>query len=92
MMGDETKMGDQICPEVDDGEIFARFLRENATARGNIVIRDTSLARARRKAGRMKRKFGSRYGISGSRLRTFTGKLMWPSSHDEPIVEYWYLP
>jgi hypothetical protein len=92
MMGYETKMGDQICPEVDDGEIFARFLGENRTARGHIVIRDNSFARARRSAARAKRKFESKYGISGSRLRTFTGKLMWPASHDEPIVEYWYLP
>lgn len=92
MMGDETKMGDQICPEIDDQEIFARFLKENLAARGNIVIRDNSLAQARRRAARMKRTFESKYGIPSSRLRTFTGKLTQPSNHDEPIVEYWYLP
>jgi len=92
MMGEETKMGDQICPVVDDGEIFAKFLKENSGARGNIVIRDNSLTRARRKAARTKLDFESKYGISGSRLRTFTAKLTRPSNHDEAILEYWYLP
>jgi hypothetical protein len=92
LMGDETRMGDQICPEVNDGEIFAKFLKENRGARGNIVIRDNSPTRGRQKAARMKRNFELKYGIAASRLRTFTAKLTRPSNHDEAIVEYWYLP
>jgi hypothetical protein len=92
MMGDETKFGDQICPEVHDAEIFGKFLQENVGARGNIVIRDTSPTRARRKAERTKKQFESQYGIPASRLRIFTARLTRPSNHDEAIVEYWYLP
>lgn len=92
LMGDETKFGDQICPEVDDGKIFAKFLNENRTARGNIVVRDNSARRARHRSSAIVRKFSQKYGIPASRLRTFTAKLQKPSNHDEAVVEYWYLP
>jgi hypothetical protein len=92
MMGYETKFGAQICPEIDDQRIFADFLKANPSARGNIVVRDNSRKKARRAAARILRKFKVTYGISRDRLRAFHTTLQRPSNHDEPIVEYWYLP
>lgn len=92
LMGEETKLGDQICPEVDDGEIFAKFLKENPSARGNIVVRDNSPGQARGKASAFVRRFSRKYGISPVRLRSFAAKLMYPPNHDEAVIEYWYLP
>ena len=92
LMGYETKMGDQICPEVDDGEIVAKFMKENPTARVNIVVRNDSPKRARRMASAIIRAFNQKYSIPVFRLRTFTAKFTRPSKDDGIIVEYWYLP
>lgn len=92
MLANETKFGEQICPQVDDQAIYADFLKANPSARGNIVVRDDSETRARKKATAIRRKLKRKYGIAGSRLRTFTALLTMPSNTDEPIVEYWYLP
>ena len=92
LMGEETKFGDQICPEVDDDEIFAKFLKENRTARGNLVVRDYSSKRARRTAAGVLRTFKQKYGIPASRLRTFTANFTLSSIHYEAVIEYWYLP
>jgi hypothetical protein len=81
----------QICPKIDNLEIFANFLRDNPTARGNIVARDKSRSRARRRAAGVMKELIS-HGISKKRLRTFTGFFQKPSNHDELIVEYWFLP
>lgn len=92
LMGYQTKIGDQICPEIDDAEIFASFLKANRSARGNIVIRERSTTHARQKAASILRQFERKYGISAVRLRTFTAVHTYSSDHDEFIVEYWYLP
>ena len=91
IMGYETKFG-QICPEIDDQQIFAVFLKSNPKARGNIVVRAKSSGEAQRKAKTIRRKFETDYGISSERIRTFVAKLQKPENHDEPVVEYWYLP
>ncbi|MGE3168333.1 MAG: hypothetical protein AB7G18_14770 [Pyrinomonadaceae bacterium] len=92
MMGIETEIGDQICPEVDDLEIFGRFLIHNPSSRGIIVVRERTLAKARAKGSRLLRTFEREYGIPSSRLRIFPRKRSIPSDNFEPIVEYWYLP
>lgn len=92
MMGEDTKMGDQTCPELDDAETFAMFLKANPTARGNLVVRDFTLKRAQLKAPNTVRRFSSKYGIPRDRLRVFAAKYEWPPNIDEPVVEYWYLP
>lgn len=92
MMGFETEIGDQICPEVDDAEIFGRFLIHNPSSRGNIVVRERTLAKARAKGARLLRTFKRKFGIPTSRLRIFPRKRSMTSDNFEPIVEYWYLP
>ena len=90
LLADETPT--HICPEIDDFGIFARFLSDNPTARGNIVVRDQSSSRARRRAAAIIRKFERNFGIQRKRLRIFTAKFKRPSKYDKAIVEYWYLP
>lgn len=87
----ENKFGG-ICPEIDAARVFAAFLKGNKTARGNIVVRDDSFLRARRKAARILGTIERKYGISRKRLRTFPSRLQKTSKQDEAIVEYWYLP
>jgi hypothetical protein len=84
---------DNICPgERSDQRIFASFLKDNQSARGNIVVRDRTIAKAQAKAARILRTFKGQYGISRSRLGVFPRKRSVPSNNFEPIVEYWYLP
>ncbi len=90
LLADESRV--HICPEIDDLRIFAGFLRDNPTARGNIVVRDRSASMARKNATRILKKLASTYGISRRRLRVFVTNPQKPSDHEEPIVEYWYLP
>lgn len=92
MLGAEYKFGGQICPDPADEPVFADFLRANPAARGNIVVRDRTIERARKKIGRVLRTFQNQYGISRRHLRVFPATLTKPSNHDEPVVEYWYLP
>ena len=92
ILGTEYKFGDQICPEISDEPVFADFLKANSDARGNIVVRDRTIGNARAKSARILRNFQNRYGISRHRLRVFPATLTKPSNHDEPVIEYWYLP
>lgn len=92
MLGGEYSYGDGICPEVDDAPIFAEFLKDNPSSRGNIVVRDRSIERAHRKAERIRRDFLNKYQVFSSRLRFFPRKASAPTNYQEPIVEYWYLP
>lgn len=92
LLAEETRFGEQICPPIDDFSIFAGFLKDNPTARGNIVVRDASPSIARRRAAGILRKLRSTHGIEPKRLRIFTARFEQPSNHDEAIVEYWYLP
>jgi hypothetical protein len=92
MLGYETVIGDQICPPVSDAAVFARFLKENRSARGNIVIRDDSRARARRRADRILKTLGRFYGIRRSRLNIFIARREGPRNYYGPILEYWFLP
>ncbi len=88
----ETKFGPQICPAIDDQNVFASFLNDNPGARGNIVVRSFSATKARRKTAAIVRSLAAKYGISRRRLRTFSARLQKPWNHDEPVVEYLYLP
>jgi hypothetical protein len=45
MLGAEYAVGG-VCPEVSDFRIFAKFLKDNPEARGNIVVRERALGRA----------------------------------------------
>jgi hypothetical protein len=92
LLAEETRIGPQIRPAVDDFAIFGKFLKDNPTARGNIVVRDHSPSVARRKATRIIRRLESTHGIQRKRLRSFIARFERPSNHDEAIVEYWYLP
>jgi len=91
-LGVEYTWADGICPEVDDQPIFAQFLKSNPASLGNIVVRDRSIKRARRKAERIRSIFRTKYGITSSRLRFFTRTASRSALMREPIVEYWYLP
>lgn len=88
----ETKFGAQICPAIDERAVFASLLKDNPKARGNIVVRGNSSKKARVKAAAIARRLASQYGIPRSKLRTFSAAFQRPSNHDEPVVEYWYLP
>ena len=90
--GYETKMGMQICPEIDQQKIFASLLTDNPSARGNIVVRSNSSRAASRKGASILRSLRTKYRIPASRIRLFNAKLTRPWNYDEPIVEYWYLP
>lgn len=92
MLGGEYSYGDGICPEVEDGPIFAAFLRDNPRSRGNIVVRQRTLGQARRRAARIIRQLQKNHGIPRSRLRIFPQISSNPTNNLEPIVEYWYLP
>lgn len=92
LLAEETRIGDQICPEIDRFAIFAAFLKANPSSRGNIVVRDRSPSVARRKGARVARKLEKIHGIQRKRVRTFIARFERPSNHDEAIVEYWYLP
>jgi hypothetical protein len=81
-----------ICPEIDANRVFAAFLNRNKTARGNIVVRDDSILRARQKAVRILSTIEREFGISRKRLRIFPSRFQKASNQDEPVVEYWYLP
>lgn len=84
---------DNICPgERSDQRIFGEFLKGNPSARGNIVVRGRTLAKAKGKAAGILRVFKKQYGIAGTRLRVFPRRRSIPSNNLEPIVEYWYLP
>ena len=89
---EDERYGPHICPEIDEFEVFAGFLRDNPTARANIVVRDDSPSVARRKAARIVRKLEKDHGIQPKRIRSFIARIERPSNHDEAIVEYWYLP
>ena len=88
----QSRFGDHICPPIDNFGIFAGFLRDNPTARANIVVRADSPSIARRKAARILNKLKNAHGIQRKRLRRFIAKFTAPPNHDQAIVEYWYLP
>jgi hypothetical protein len=90
MLASEGGVG-STCTEVNDRDIFARFLKDNPAARGNFVVRERTLARAEAKGRRLVREFGSQYGISRKRLRVFTDTRR-ANDHNVPLVEYWFLP
>ena len=92
MLRVEYAYADGICPEVDDDTVFAEFLKGNPNSRGNIVVRDLTIERARRKATRIREKFLTQHRISLDRLRFFPRKSSVPTNYLEPVVEYWYLP
>ena len=79
-----------LCPGIDDVEVFAKFLKDNPEARGNIVVRERTLGRAEAEGRRLVREFGAK-GIARSRIRVFTGTRA-ASDYDVPVVEYWFLP
>ena len=92
LLTEESRFGTHICPEIDRLKIFAGFLKDNPTARGNIVVRDGSQSVARRRAASIVRKLQSIHGIQRRRLSSFIARFERPSNHDEAVVEYWYLP
>jgi hypothetical protein len=92
LLTEETKFGPQICPAIDEFAIFAGFLKDNPTARGNIVVRDDSPSVARRNAARIIRKLEKDHAIQRKRIRSFIARFERPSNHYEAVVEYWYLP
>jgi hypothetical protein len=92
MMGERLKFGDPICPNPDEGEVFAKFLVANPSARGNLVVKGTSLERARAEARKTLRTFSAKHGVARARLRAFAAKLTKGRDEDEAIIEFWYLP
>ena len=84
---------DIICPgKPSDQRIFAAFLKDNQSARGNIVVRARTISKAQTRAAQILQTFRRRYGIPPSRFRVFPRKRSVPRNNLEPIVEYWYLP
>ncbi len=59
------------CPTGNDLYVFSKFLKANPSSRGNIVVREGTVGRARRTSANILREFTRRYGIPGSRLRLF---------------------
>ena len=92
MAGSVRKYGPEICTEPDNAKIFAILLKDNPSARGNIVARAKSLRLARSRATSFVRRFQRQYGIDAKRLRTFPALLTQPRGVDEAVMEYWYLP
>lgn len=84
--------GDPICPEIDAGLTFARFLKANPSASANVVVRAKSLARARVKGSLMVNRLVT-YGIKRSRIRLFARKqVRGEISNWLPVTEFWFLP
>ncbi len=88
----EYKFGGSTCPDINEEPVFADFLKANPNSHGNIVVRASTPAEAKKKAARLLQTFQNRYRVPARRLRMFTAALLKPSNYDEPIVEYWYLP
>jgi hypothetical protein len=88
----QPRFGPHICPAIDHLAIFAGFMKDNPTARGNIVVRGTSRSVARKNAARIARELEKAHGIQRKRIRSFIGKFERSSNDDEAIIEYWYLP
>ena len=86
-----TYPDDGLCPGIDDAEVFAKFLKDDPEARGNIVVRERTLTRAEAKGRRLLRRFESKYDIARERLRLFTGTRR-ANEYNVPLVEYWFLP
>ena len=85
-----TYLTDDLCPGIDDAEVFAKFLKDDPEARGNIVVRERTLGRAAAEGRRLIRKFAE-LGVAGTRLRVFT-ETRRANGYDVPVVEYWFLP
>ena len=79
-----------LCPGINDAAVFAKFLKDNPEARGNIVVRERSLGRAAAKGRRVMQEF-KELGVAGTRLRVFTVTGA-SDDYDVPMVEYWFLP
>jgi hypothetical protein len=92
LLAEQPRFGPHICPAIDHLAIFARFMGDNPTARGNIVVRATSRSIARRNAARIVRELEKTHGIQRKRIRSFIGKFERSSNDDEAVVEYWFLP
>jgi hypothetical protein len=92
MLGAEYPFFEGICPEVEDLPIFAEFLQGDSNSRGNVVVRDVTLRKAKQRADLIRRQLLDRYGIQPSRIRFFPRRAANPANNLEPIVEYWYLP
>ena len=90
-LGVEYVYGDQICPEVSDFAIFAKFLKDNPSARGNLVVRERTLRQAEAEGRRLLRQFERDHGISRERLRVFPTTPR-ADDYNVPLVEYWFLP
>jgi hypothetical protein len=93
MFGWEDNSADDICPPINHGEIFARFLKANPHARANLVSREDSILSAKRNATAMVTKLVKRYGVPRGRIRIFLQErkrsrlAAWA-----PDIEFWFLP
>jgi hypothetical protein len=85
-----TYLDDGLCPGINDAEVFAKFMKDNPGARGNIVVRERTIARAAAEGRRVMRKFAE-LGVAGTRLRVFT-ETRRANEYNVPLVEYWFLP
>lgn len=85
-----TYRDDGLCPGINDAEVFAKFMKDNPGARGNIVVRERTLRRAAAEGRRVMREF-TELGVAGTRLRVFT-ETRRANEYDVPMVEYWFLP
>ena len=95
LFGWETRddFGDPICPAIDHGYIFARFLKANPSARANLVVRAKSLRSARRNSGLIVNRLVKKYGIKRSRIRVFLREReLSQLASWLPITEFWFLP
>lgn len=85
-----SRFGLHICPAIDDFAIFSSFLRDNPTARGNIIVRDPSPSIARQKAGRVAMKLQLTHGINADGFEPSPRYLS--GLRTTTRLSYWFLP
>ena len=81
---------DEICPEIDGVRLFSEFLKANPQSKGNIIIRDTSSKRMRRKQEQVVSELTKKYRVPLRQLRIYL--RIEPTTGMKPPVEYWFVP
>jgi hypothetical protein len=87
---EDSFYNDSECPDVNHTKVFARFLKANPQARGNLVIFGTS-TRELASREREVRSTLKAEGISPTRVKYFR-RIYRYSPQFPKGVEYWYLP
>jgi hypothetical protein len=87
----QTFFNDSECPDVNYQRLFARFLKSNPRARGNLVIYGHTFKEIRSREKNAITELISTRGIERKRIRTFR-RIVRNDPLEPKGIEYWYLP